>query len=94
VWGVKFETLSGDTIAVLFNYGVDSVVTNIYWHLRKALQLANTIMITMSNDRIGSIVDDASYDMPIFEIFGSPLARGCAEDGIVDGLVEMIHKSN
>jgi hypothetical protein len=66
------------------------VVTNILWHLKKASPLTNTIMITMSNDRIGYIVDDAAYGRGIFELSGSPLASGCAENGIVDGLVGLI----
>lgn len=66
------------------------VVTNIYMHLKAASPLANTIMITLANDRVGYIADDASYDTPKFEVNGTPLARGCAEPGIVNGLVSMI----
>lgn len=69
------------------------VVTNIYYHLRQASPLTNTFLITMSNDRIGYIIDDAAYDTPIFERSGSPLARGCAENGIVNNLVEMIRQN-
>ncbi|MCX6632054.1 MAG: hypothetical protein NTW28_30970, partial [Candidatus Solibacter sp.] len=66
------------------------VLTNIYWHLRKVSPLANTIMITMANDRVGYIPDDAAYDTPYFEVTGSPLQKGCAETAIVSGLVDMI----
>jgi hypothetical protein len=66
------------------------VVTNIYTHLRKASPLTETILATIANDRIGYIADDAAYDTPYFEVNGSPAARGCAETGIVDGLVGMI----
>ena len=66
------------------------VVTNIYWHLKKDSPYSNTIMITMANDRVGYIADDAAYDTPIYEVTGSPLARGCAETAIVNGLVEMM----
>lgn len=66
------------------------VVTNIYWHLKKASPLSNTIMLTIANDRLGYIADDAAYDTPYFEVNGTPLARGCAEDAIVNNLVEMI----
>ena len=69
------------------------VLTNIYWHLKKASPLTDTVMITLSNGRVGYIVDDASYDTPLFELGSSPLARGCAENGIVDNLVEMINRS-
>jgi neutral ceramidase len=66
------------------------VVTNIYAHLKAQSPLKDTIMVTMANDRVGYIADDASYDMPIFEVNGSPVARGCAEPSIVRGLTEMI----
>lgn len=66
------------------------VVTNIYTHLQKLSPLANTIMVTLANDRIGYIADDAAYDRPVFEVNGSPMARGCAENAIVDGLSGMI----
>ena len=66
------------------------VVTNIYRHLKKSSPLVDTVLLTLANDRIGYIVDDAAYDMPIFEVNGTPAARGCAENGIVDGLVGLI----
>ena len=64
--------------------------TNIYWHLKKDSPLADTIMMTMSNDRIGYIGDDASYDGPFRN---ASVVRGCAEPGIVNGLVKMIADS-
>lgn len=69
------------------------VVTNIYYHLRQASPLKNTMMITLANDRVGYIIDDAAYDTPIFERAGSPIERGCAENGIVTSLVEMIRQN-
>jgi hypothetical protein len=69
------------------------VVTNINTQLRRSSPLANTIMVTLANDRIGYIADDAAYDRPIFEVNGSPMARGCAENAIVDGLTGMIRTS-
>lgn len=66
------------------------VVTNIFTHLKKSSPLTDTIMVTIANDRIGYLADDAAYDTPYFEVNGTPAARGCAENGIVDGLVGMI----
>lgn len=63
------------------------VFTNIYWHLKKDSPLSDTFMVTMSNDRIGYIGDDASYDGPFRN---ASVVRGCAENGIVNGLVGMI----
>lgn len=68
------------------------VVTRIYAHLQKDSPFTNTIMVTLANDRIGYIVDDAAYDTPTFEATGTPLARGYAEDAIVHGLVEIMNR--
>jgi len=65
------------------------IFTKIYLHLKKDSPLTNTIMATMSNDRIGYIADDAAYDGP----YSNPVVvRGCAEKGIVNGLVDMMNK--
>lgn len=65
------------------------VFTKIYWRLRKDSPLASTIMVTMSNGRVGYLADDAAYDGP----FRNPyVVRGCAETGIVDGLLGLINK--
>jgi neutral ceramidase len=66
------------------------VVTRIYRHLKKVSPFVNTILITLANDRVGYIVDDASYDIPTFESTNTPLKRGHAEAAIVNGLLEMM----
>jgi hypothetical protein len=66
------------------------VVTKIYWHLLKESPLTATILITMANDRVGYIVDDAGYDTPTFESTASPFLPGFAERAIVNNLVDMI----
>ena len=65
------------------------VFTRIYWHLRKDSPLADTIMVTMSNDRIGYIGDDAAYSG---QISNPAVVRGCAEAGIVNGLVKLMEE--
>jgi neutral ceramidase len=65
------------------------VFTNIYWHLKKESPFTNTIMVTMANDRIGYIPDEADYD----RIRNASLVRGCAEKAIVDNLVDMMNGS-
>ena len=54
------------------------VVTRIYRHLKKNSPFVNTILITLANDRVGYIVDDASYDIPTFESTNTPFQPGCA----------------
>jgi neutral ceramidase len=68
------------------------VMTRIYHHLKRDSPLVNTILITLANDRVGYIVDDASYDIPSFESTNTPLQRGYAETAIVHGLVEMMNQ--
>lgn len=66
------------------------IVTRIYQRLRRESPLAATILISIVNDRIGYIADDAAYDRPTHEVNGSPIQRGYAEDAIVAGTVDMI----
>jgi len=69
------------------------VTTPIYRHFQRETPLSRSVFMTNVNDRIGYIADDASYDTPIFEVKGSPVARGCAEQAIVRGLSDMIRQN-
>jgi len=75
---IAFTTISGE------------VVTNIYWHLRKVSPLTNTIMVTIANGRVGYIVDDDAYDRGDLDMQSSFVKRGCAENGIVNGFLDLI----
>ena len=66
------------------------VVTPIFQRFMRQTPLAKSIFVTNINDRIGYIANDAAYDTPLFEVNGSPAARGCAEAAIADGLSDMI----
>lgn len=68
------------------------VVTEIYQRLRKESPFTDTMMITLANGRIGYIPDDAAYNNPTFEVYGSPLKKGCGESTIVNGLVDMMRQ--
>jgi neutral ceramidase len=68
------------------------VVTKVYQRLRKESPFSNTIMVTLSNGRIGYIPDDAAYDNPTFEVNGAPLKKGCGESTIVNGFLELMQK--
>jgi len=61
------------------------VATAIYSRLRKESPLNETIMVTLVNDRAGYIPDKANW-----ERMGAAFVRGCAEDAIVNNLVEMM----
>jgi neutral ceramidase len=73
--------------------GVSGEVTNaIGTRLYNSSPLTETFLVSIANDRIGYLPADAAYDQPLFEVNGSPVARGCAEDAIVDGLSAMIRQ--
>ena len=63
------------------------VGSQIFQHLKRVSPFANTLMITLSNDRDGYIPDDAGWD---HQGQGQAFVRGCAEKAIVDNLAEMI----
>lgn len=70
------------------------VVTNIWRHLQRETPLKNTILVSMANDRIGYIADDPAFETSKFEVKGTPVAGGCAENGIVTGLTQMIQDTS
>jgi hypothetical protein len=73
--------------------GVSGEVTNaIGTRLYAASPLTETFLVSIANDRIGYLPSDSAYDQPLFEVNGSPVARGCAEDAIVNGLSAMIRE--
>ena len=61
------------------------IATNVYARLRQESPLRETIIATLVNDRAGYIPDEENW-----ERMGAAFVRGCAEDAIVDNLVEMI----
>lgn len=67
------------------------VYTDIYWHLKKDSPYTNTIMMTLTNGRIGYLAGDADYEMPFFGASTS-IKRGCVEPGIVSGMLEMMNQ--
>jgi neutral ceramidase len=52
--------------------------------------LPNSTMITMTSGSIGYILPDSSYRLMTHGVKGSPLKQGCAEQAIVQGLVDLI----
>jgi hypothetical protein len=66
------------------------VVTEVYQRLRERSPLARTLLVSIANDRIGYLPDDARFDRPVHSVNGCPVQRGYAEHAIVDGLLDMI----
>ncbi len=66
------------------------VLTNIYFHLRKSSPLSNTILVSMTNDSSGYLVDDAAYDKPTHPVRRTGAARGGVRNSHVHGKTEKI----
>jgi neutral ceramidase len=54
--------------------------------------MAHTVVVTLANGRANSgyIPDDASFGHETFQVLGSHLKPGCAEQGIANGLDDMV----
>ncbi len=64
------------------------VGSDILLHLKKESPFANTLMITLVNDRVGYIPSEAEWDR-----FNPAYVRGCAEKVIIDNLTDMMNLS-
>lgn len=69
------------------------VLTHTSQRLRRASPLSRTILVSMANERIGYLADDESYVRQTFEAKGTPVQPGYAENGIVNGLIDLITSS-
>lgn len=63
--------------------------------LKQESPYANTLMLTLTNGyaKSGYIPHDAAFGTYTFEVVSSKLKPGCAEDAIVDGLLDMLYES-
>jgi hypothetical protein len=54
--------------------------------------LTNTVVVTLANGRANSgyIPDDASFGVYTFQVLGSRLKPGCAEQGIADAISDLV----
>jgi hypothetical protein len=69
------------------------VFSKLYLHLRKASPLTDTIMDTVANGRMGYLAADEDYATTYGSGGGVDVVAGCAESGVVNGLVGMIRKA-
>ena len=60
--------------------------------LKKQTPMANTVMVTLANGRANSgyVPNDAAFGAFTFQVLGSRLKPGCAEQGIANGLTELV----
>jgi neutral ceramidase len=96
----KYEFLDADPVEIRLSLlmlhhvavaGVSGeVLTLIGKRLKAESPFTGTMMVTHANGSSGYLPDDASYDQVSYEIVTSRVKRGCAEDAIVNGLLEMM----
>ncbi|AJP72504.1 neutral/alkaline non-lysosomal ceramidase N-terminal domain-containing protein [Sphingomonas hengshuiensis] len=73
--------------------GVDGeVFTTIAQRFKRESPYKHTMMVTLTNGmaRSGYIPNDAAFAQNTFEVVSSRLKPGCAEDKIVDGLLDLV----
>jgi hypothetical protein len=87
---IKLGLLMIDDIAIGAVNG--EVYNEIAQRLKKESPYSKTIMATLTNGvaNSGYIPDDASYGHYTFEVLSSRLQPGCAETGIVDGIIGLM----
>jgi neutral ceramidase len=66
------------------------VLTNISLRLKRESPFNRTVMVTHANGSSGYLPDDAAYDQVSYEIVATRVKRGCAENAIVNGFLEMM----
>jgi hypothetical protein len=68
------------------------VYSAIAQRLKRESPFKNTMMTTLANGMAGTgyIPSDDAFGRNVFTVLSSRLKPGCAEAGIVDGLVEMM----
>ena len=79
----------GDVALASVNAEIYNLISQ---RMKRQSPMTNTVMVTLANGRApsGYIPDDASFSHNSFQVLGSRLKIGCAEDAIADGLTKMI----
>ena len=66
------------------------VLTKIAERLKSESPFSQTLMLTHCNGSSGYLPDDAAYKQISYEIAVSGVQKGCAEDGIVNGILNLM----
>jgi neutral ceramidase len=68
------------------------IYTMISQRMKKHSPMAHTVLVTLANGRANSgyIPDDASFGHNTFQVLGSRFKPGCAEQGIANGLDDLV----
>jgi hypothetical protein len=68
------------------------IYTLISQRMKKQSPMANTVMVTLANGRANSgyVPNDAAFGSYTFQVLGSRLKPGCAEQGIANTLTDLV----
>jgi hypothetical protein len=66
------------------------VLTKIGERLKNESPFSQTLVVTHCNGSSGYLPDDAAYEQISYEIAVSHVKKGCAEDAIVNGILELM----
>jgi hypothetical protein len=70
-----------------------NVVPSVGDKLKRALPLANTMVVLDNFGPLRFLVDDASYPLNTYEATATRAKQGCAEQGLVDGVLQLLEQS-
>jgi neutral ceramidase len=87
---LRLSLLMIDDIAISGVSG--EVFTLISRRLRKNSPFNHTIMVTHANGSSGYVPDDSAFDQISYEVTSSHLKPGCAENAIVNGLLDLMQQ--
>ena len=60
--------------------------------LKKESPFSNTFMLTHCNGSSGYIPNDAAYAIMCYETVSARVKKGCAEDAIVNGFLDLMDR--
>jgi hypothetical protein len=81
----------GDIALTTVNAEIYNLISQ---RMKKQSPMTNTVMVTLANGRANSgyIPNDAAFGAYTFQVLGSRLKPGCAEQGIADGLTDLVNQ--
>ena len=79
----------GDMALTTVNAEVYNLISQ---RMKKQSPMANTVMVTLANGRANSgyVPNDAAFGAYTFQVLGSRLKPGCAEQGIANALTDLV----
>ncbi len=79
----------GDIALTTVNAEVYNLISQ---RMKKQSPMANTVMVTLANGRANSgyVPNDAAFGAYSFQVLGSRLKPGCAEQGIANSLTDLV----